>query len=382
MPRLPQTSIDWLKDTEEKFTRFTGMEGFRYKDFENKAEKLEKKNPGKGYQLAYEDAMCDLFGKLLDTYVERKENAVPLRGFMYYTDTLFDMFVGERKVQKMPVSIKPIEGISDPNMLKRFAKVWHDRNPSTICADVQAKFDRWDYTLWSVHRNAKAKKNTVPTRREAIELIAQEFVLRNRNQDRPPFLKWLLYPIHAKELRAIEDLKALACKAGDYYDLLREAKYENPMLDEVKDRLTEAIIEMQRRTPDPWIEKEDAKKIDDYVEKERKLDKKGIESKEFQQILDQIGYGAKEAVLDETIDLGNDVIEDGAKEDDGVSFEALLDSDADLDDPVADAPTDTLNTFEKVEFNEAEFNMFPYNGDAGKNEPDDPIKEKSISKAK
>lgn len=377
MARLPQASIDWLKNTETKFSQYTGIEGFSYKEFENKAEKLEKKKPGKGYQIAYEDSMCDLFRKFLDTQVEHKEKAVPLKHFMYYTETLFDNFIGERRVQKMPVSIKIIDGLCTPNLLPKLAKVWCDRNPSTICADVQAKFDRGEYTLWNVHKNAIAKKDTVPTRREAIELISQEQMLRRRNEERPFLLRLLIYPIHLKELNAIEALKTLACKQGNYVDLLREAKYENPLIDDIKWELNEALIELKKRDESNWIEKKDAKMIDAYVKKEMKIDAKGIEDKEFNKILEKIGYGAKEAVLDESLDLGNDVIEDNEKQD-NVSFEDLLDNEVDFD---ADAPNaDTLNAFEKVEFDENEFAMFPKNAAVSEFEPEAPFKDNQISK--
>ena len=373
MARLPKTSIEKLRETEHQFGQFTGIEGFRYEEFEEKAEELEKDYPGKGYQRAYEETMVDLFGKLLHAHVYNRDKAATLRQFLNYSEILFDSYLEERRVQKMPVAMNPVGHMTD-QMLKDFDTVLYERKPSTICADVFRKFDDGQYSLLGTRAYAKARKDTVPTREEALVLVSQVKYLQQRNNERSLFWKIFAFPIHFMELSVINDLTALASKQGEYYDLLHWATNESPKLMTLKSQIDAALFEMDKRDDDPWIGEKEAEEINAYAEKEMALDDKIANSKstqKFNRILDGIGYGASGDELNDTLYLGNNVTEADEKEGDGVSLEELLDSDVEFGEPTEDARKD----FEKVAFDEAEFELFPKHGDVSEIATEAPAKD-------
>ena len=107
MAKLPATSMKKLERYAVRFRSFSKVRDFRFEDFEDKAEALEKQNPGQGYQLAYQETMKDLFRKIFNKHLQHEEKLPSLSAFVQYYDTfLIKSYLDERKAQNMEVEIR------------------------------------------------------------------------------------------------------------------------------------------------------------------------------------------------------------------------------------------------------------------------------------
>ena len=353
MAKLPAESIKKLERFAKSFVSTTKVKGFRYEDFEDRAEELEALNPGKGYQLAYQATMIDLFRPLLDRYLREEPNVPTLKEFVQYYDAfLMNGYLNERKAQGMEVNIQLSGKGASIEVLESFREILEEHPSTTTEKEIKEKFDSGELTLDNTYDMAKAKEktNATPTRKEARELVVCAEILERRNQQRPVWRMLLSLWTHFKERSAIKMMRNVARRCDKIAVLTHDAKNENADLKKLRDDVSDGIA----------IEKDRAQLFTAEIIAQ-------IESEPIKQ--------ADESVLDRTLDLG-DVEGD------------LLGDDLPTDDPVAEGTVfsdesiimenEELHDIEKVAFDEEDIDIFPKNAEPKKTEIKAPAKNTRI----
>lgn len=363
MARLPANSIKSLERYAINFKSLTKIQDFKFEDFEDKAEALDKQYPGWGYQLAYQETMTQMFRKIFNRCWQGEKNVPTLDKFLQYYDTvLMRAYFNERKAQGMEVDVKMNSKGASLEVLEEFKKVLDEHPKNSVVKEVNEKFASGELTLDNTYSLAKAKTKakTKPTRAEARELAAYAAFLENRNKKRSVWQMLLSIPTHIKERSAIKTMRALARKCGSIATLMNEAARENLELKKLRDDVADAIrIEKDRGKC--FFTKEI---IDDI--------NKGCEEFRDEQAIDENDLSLAddtESILNETLDLEH------------TDVNALVGDDAGGKELFGDeSMIEDVQGFEKVEFDEEDIDIFPGNIEVKKPDIKEPVKDKNISK--
>lgn len=356
MAKLPATSMKNLDRYVLSFGSLTKIKDFKFEDFESRAEELEVQNPTQGYQLAYEETMTDMFGKILDRHARYEQNVPSLNEFVqYYDSILMSGYFMERKAQNIGVNIRMSTNGPRLEALESFYKAMYEHPATSVVNRVSHKFDSGELTLESTHNmvKAKAKEKAVPTKAEALELVACATVLEKRNKDRSILRMLISLPTHFKERSAIKAMKALASKCGNIADLNREAKKESEGIKSLRADV-ESSLSIAREAAKPIFTAEEIKEINEGYKDFG--DDKSIDSSEPE----------LEDMLNESLDLENT---DGGFITDDADGKTLFGDESELDE---------IQEFEKVEFNEEDIDIFPGDIESKKAEINEPVKDNHV----
>jgi hypothetical protein len=170
--------------------------------------------------------------------------------------------------------------------------------------------------------------------------VACAAFLESRNKERSFWSMLLNLRTHFKERKAIKEMRALAGKCSSILSLMHEAENEGHELKTLRKDVAEALL----------IEKDIRKPL---------FDKKTVA---------EIEQGAEE-LLDESMDLEE------------AYFERIADDDAAGKDLFGDeSMLESVQTIERVEFDEDDIDIFPKSVEERKVEIRESVKDKNISK--
>ena len=207
-----------------------------YKMFEDRAEELDQKYPGQGYQLAYNEALTNAFGGIVTKHL-RGDKSLDILSFKdlitYFDDELMSHYFNARKEEGLADEIKMGMDALDAEMLETFDLILNHATIPNVMRDATEAFESGKITLDSAYAHVQSIKNTRPSREEARKLAAYAEYLENKNQDRSILRMLFSLPTHFKELRAIEEMRELAKKEAPISVLLDEATNGSQKLQEL-----------------------------------------------------------------------------------------------------------------------------------------------------
>ena len=228
------------------FNSLTKTNGFTYEAFEERAEEIEREHPGAGYQMAYNEMLVQTFKEFVDKHLGAEKPGIYFSDFIRCFDKmLMGSYLRQCKAEGVNVSIETNSAKLNVDTLVSFNKILEEHPDIGIYHNTAQQFHRGEIILDSVYKDAKAQENTVPTRREALELVARAEVIEVMRKERG-FLETVgsLFTF-IKEFFVIRAIRNLASKAGNVTELEHEAKYGSPEIFLIKDELEKAMLNSQ-----------------------------------------------------------------------------------------------------------------------------------------
>ena len=347
MAKLPETALKRIETAPYQFAMY--LENFSartfFKEFEKRAEELDQKRPGQGYQLAYNEALMNTFGTLVTNRINGVTEIEPPLSFQqlieYFDSKMMTPYFNARKKEGLDDNIRMGMEALDPNMIDSFDSILDQAREFNIMNEVTQQFENGSLTLDSAYTHMQSMQNTTPSRQDACKLVAYAEYLENKNQNRSIFKTLFSLPTHFKELRAIEEMRALAEKQAPIADLLSEAKNPKPKIQNlIKD------FETFKNKVSPILTDE----VDPNLNKDP--------SETSQNELEISKIEADLSIINE----------------DQQPSQSLQDS------KVVNDTTKHLHTFEKVVFKESEFDHAPTNTKAAPVNTHEPTKDMQIVK--
>lgn len=282
------------------FRTTTGIEGFSLDNFEKKAEQFNKQYPGEGYQRAYEDALNQIFKAYVAGIAREEEPLVTLPNLVYSFDSfIMKPYMEGAKNHGIDVSVDINFKELNLKTLRRFDDIMNMIPTNTVMQDTYDKFKRNELTLDSVSEDVKARKNTVPTKEEALELVSRAAFLQERMESRGKWGTFLNWYTALREYLAINALKSLAAKAGNIDDLEREAEIGNPNLAALRGEVSSRLLNASSKIENEKILQRSESLVKEQNEMEDALDSEALD----------------ESALDGSLDLSQ--IDDAFTLDDG-----------------------------------------------------------------
>jgi hypothetical protein len=315
----------------EAFNTTTGVNGFSLEDFESKAMRYNEQYPGEGFQRAYEDSLNQIFKTYVDEIALGKVPNVKLADLVYSFDSfIVNPYLHGAEKHGIDAKIEINLTKLNPKTVESFAEILEATPNNPVLQDTYRKFESKELTLDSVYKDVTARKNTVPTRKEARELVARAVFLREKQKSRTGWEAFKNLFTVIKEYFAIEALKSLAEKAGDLDQLDREAELGEPHLYALKREVDRQLINLGAERENERI----LQKIKEQTDLENVLDSDGPDEHEIES---EINFDK----LDEG-EVSTDFEELGKKENelDANSDLSQIDDAFSLDDdnePVSDA---------------------------------------------
>lgn len=334
MPKLSKHGLRELDINIQKFKMATGLDTFSFEKFEKLAEKLEKKTPGRGYQRAYQETLTELFktAVLRQMYDEQEMSSVSTL-VAAYDKYLMGWYIVERENEGKPVKIHVSEDIP-LETLESFQAVLRNTPDVSVYDYIERGVKKGEYAhdnLGDWAQRLKQSRTKIPMS-TARRLASCAVALEKKNKARNPIWRFFVRSIHNKELRVIEELKALAVRdltvedfIDDARDLSEEAKkqtifdelmkdarsdYPNPTISQAQLEIDFSIRSMKDAQ---HILNKDAEARIKYDEKEMDLEKlQALDEEEFSKFFteDRIDKNKINEFLDESMNLEESVLGD------------------------------------------------------------------------
>ena len=362
MARLPEASMNKLTPIAANFRTFAKIDGFSYKSFENKAEEFEKNHPGEGYQMAYYYNITKMFKHLFENHVNRVDNALSLDDFVkYYDNFIMKSYIDERTAQGLETKIELNGDKIRLETVEWFKEVLDKKPDTTVYASIKPHFDDGRINADNTYALAKKKKDLIPTKKEALNLVAYAEAIDEQNKKRPMWQKIFTFWVHFKERSAINALRNLAVKSGISLDDLRDEAINEPAsLKQLREDVNTPIILAMAANKEMF--KEVANEINS-VEVLGEVENENLVETDDRYFI--VGGNGKNNDLDQSIDLGGDVEEN------------VIGDDA---EGAKDFFGEDISPIEKVEFVDDEIDIFSKNTEAKDTSIKDPVKENQITK--
>lgn len=224
------------------FETTTGIKVFSLDNFENKAQEYEKQYPGQGFQRAYEDTLGTVFKEYV-AGIARDDVPLATLSTLVYSLGSFIMkpYVEGAKKNGINANIDyDVDKIS-PKTFEIFDDILEKIPVSSVMQDTYRKFEKNELTLDSVSKDVKARKNTVPTKEEALELVSRAAFLEERMESRGKLGTFLNWYTALREYFTIKALKSLAEKALDTERLNKDVKLGKEELSNLKKSFVESL---------------------------------------------------------------------------------------------------------------------------------------------
>ena len=110
-----------------------------YKMFEDRAEELDQKYPGQGYQLAYNEALTNAFGGIVTKHL-RGDKSLDILSFKelitYFDDQLMSHYFKARKEEGLAAEIKMGMDALDAEMLETFDFILNQATVPNVMKDA------------------------------------------------------------------------------------------------------------------------------------------------------------------------------------------------------------------------------------------------------
>lgn len=232
-----------LKFGLDSFRSLSKTNNFTYEAFEERAEELEKQLPGTGYQLAYNESLIQTFRSFVDKLLSDDKPQISFSDLINCFDKmLINPYIRECKAQGVAVNLHPS---LTPDMLTTFSQILENNPNVNVFHHTARKFEHGEITLDSAYADAKNRANTVPTKKEALELVSRAAFLEARNKERGFWNSLFNFRTFFKELFAISAMKKLASKAGDIKELEYEARNGSREICMLKDQVDYTMLKTQ-----------------------------------------------------------------------------------------------------------------------------------------
>lgn len=274
MPKFPDDQ-NLIFVGMSSFTTATQMNEFNFnvEEFEQEADALDKQYPGEGYQRAYNGTVMRLFDAYVSKCMRMEDPGISLADMVYYFDSfVMNSYIAGAKKHGIDANFETNGKTLKLETLRAFDEALERIPNATVLDETYKKFKRNELTLDSVAADLKARKKTVPTRAEALELISRAAFLEERNEQRG-FLGFLRHPfIYIKELLTISSLKNLASKVDDVESLEQEAEIGNVYLAALRAKIDTGRIIAQSKVETARIEAKAAGLAEAHADMENGLD--------------------------------------------------------------------------------------------------------------
>ena len=243
------------------FTAATQMQdfAFTYDDFEKEADELDVQYPGEGYQRAYDKTVMRLFDAYVAKCLRYEDPDISVTDVVYYFDS-FVMSSYRTEAKRHGVAAPFVINGKELKLetLKAFDEALERIPHRTPLDETYKKFKRNELTLDSVADDVRARKDTVPSREEALDLVSRAAFLRESYQKRG-WRNLFHLPTFFKELLTVNALETLAGKVGNVEALEEEAEVGNVYLAILRERIDTGRIQAQSKAETVRLEEKAAR---------------------------------------------------------------------------------------------------------------------------
>lgn len=274
MPKFPDDN-NILSAGLFSFPTATQMQefDFTFEAFEQEADDLDKQYPGEGYQRAYDKTVLRLFDTYASMCIRRENPDISVDDVVYYFDSfLMNPYIAGAKRYGIDVNIKTNGKKLNLNTLVAFDEALEKLPKSTPLDETYKKFKRNELTLDTVAADVKARKNTVPSKDEALELISRAAFLEERMSNRSFLNKLGNLFTYIREILTVNALKDLASKVDDPERLVQEAEIGSVNLAILRARIDTLLLHEQSKESTAKLEEKAARLATAHNDLENGLD--------------------------------------------------------------------------------------------------------------
>ena len=300
MARLSEKNLKNLQFFPLQFAGFLQAGNFEAKGFfnrfEDRAEELDLKHPGKGYQLAYNEALTNAFGGLVAKHI-RRDPELEMLTFNELIEHFDNMMMGPyfdaRRKEGLEYEINMGIEALDKEMIESFDSILQQATSRNLVEEAKESFENGELTLDSVSRYAESLKDKYPSREDACKLAVYAEYLEKRNEDRPIIWMVLGFLTHFKELSTIKQMRAIAQKQAPLDTLLSEAVNGSRALNNLVNDFT--VI---KNSDKPIFTDEVVKDIEEGIIdiEDRDLFIAGIEEIDGEEMDEEISFDEQDAI--------------------------------------------------------------------------------------
>jgi hypothetical protein len=310
MAKLSEKSLKNLRFHPLQFAGFLQAGNFEAKGFfnrfEDRAEELDLKHPGKGYQLAYNEALTNAFGGLVAKHI-RRDPELEMLTFNELIEHFDNMMMGPyfdaRRKEGLEYEINMGIEAFDKEMIESFDSILQQATSRNLVAETNERFENGELTLDSVSRYAESLKDSYPSREDACKLAVYAEYLEKRNEDRPIIWMVLGFLTHFKELSTIKQMRAIAEKQAPVDVLLKEAVEGSRKLNDLVNDFT--VI---KNSDKPIFTEEVVQDIEEGIIdiEDRDLFLAGIEEIDVEEMGEEISFDEQDAIESDALAADDD----------------------------------------------------------------------------
>ena len=259
---LPKLNSKKAKNTiGYKVANFSTLSGSDFinfasyiKTFEARAEELEAENPGKGLQLAYQEALAEVFKKsYVDKIVDKKSLYVnsPEELVGLFDKEIMRPYVEalEKEGNKVELELNP-EGGLNLATLESFKKIADGVETNSYFEKTVAELNADPAAYGRMMKFMEEKRALTPDEiksEDSVRLTAMALAIEDRRNRRTFKEAFLNLGTHIKEWFAIRAMRKIVSSADNLETLERlvTERLENDKLRDLKDTLNDRIGEVK-----------------------------------------------------------------------------------------------------------------------------------------
>ena len=258
LPKLNEKARDIIGFKVANFSTLSGSDFIKFvsyiKTFEARAEELEAENPGKGLQLAYQEALAEVFKKsYVDKIVDKKSLYVnsPMELVELFDNNIMRPYVEalEKQGEKVELELNPEGGLNIAT-LESFKKIadgvetrsYFEKTVEELNADPAA-YGRM--ITFMEEKRALSPDEIKPE--DSVRLTAMALAIEDRRNNRTFKEAFFNLGTHIKEWFAIRAMRKLVSSVDNLETLeqLVTERLENEKLRELKETLNDRIGEIK-----------------------------------------------------------------------------------------------------------------------------------------
>ena len=258
LPKLNEIARNTIGFKVANFSTLSGSDFINFvsyiKTFEARAEELEAENPGKGLQLAYQEALAEVFKKsYVDKIVDKKSLYVnsPMELVELFDNNIMRPYVEalEKQGEKVELELNPKGGLNLAT-LESFKKIadgvetrsYFEKTVEELNADPAA-YDR----MMKFMEEKRALPPDEIESTDSVRLTAMAMAIEDRRNKRTFKEAFLNLGTHIKEWFAIRAMRKIVSSADNLETLeqLVTERQENNKLRDLKETLNDRINDLK-----------------------------------------------------------------------------------------------------------------------------------------
>lgn len=268
LPNKPQNLLDSIRKFNDSFRK-----NFDLDKFEARAEELERTNAGKGYQMAYNESVFEMFKNRLQELSERDTPVMPFDHMIVQFDLdIMDKYANECKKQNIETNLElNFAQFQLSNDILRGLKKILDETPLTPMQKAAEEVKNGTVTPASALkwvdqiRKESTETPPKPDKESALKMVAYAKAIQKKNESRNffQFIGSIFNLSHFREKNAIKTLRSFASRCEGIDKLEAEANKEPEKFRDTRD-----MIEFGLGIKKPEVDKDRLVILDD-IENER-----------------------------------------------------------------------------------------------------------------